>query len=991
MAQIPQSSENGIDFAKQLLYIKWSNGDYYGAKDAWVSQCPDDIEPRSLDNPFVFTYEQTLQSDWGTGQNETWYIVGAIEYWWLATDYDIGNDHAETVEFEIEDIQVPAEGTLVALTPSGGAHAYILLENEPPEVTTNYAGIDLLSDSSNVRLAGAISPWHDEARRVLSDPEIVTQDYLFDDYETYDHVFSIEGYDEPVLVERNTEDVIVDLEIPDEAPDGVPTCIGDLLMIRSTNARYNYPDSPFAVDTHLGMMLCAVGYSIDDAIELLREYPPAKNTGFDEATTRYQLNMIYEKMLSGDMHPPTKKLIEAGVDVPSCNCAIHGSSGREGDSFALPYALSNHTARRDHRALQAAKNDVRRTMSQPIDGGLIYHAPQGLGKTRFTPFGAREQPRLVITTNKGPHRDTLRHFADQAGVSYADVIPFSDSWLCSDDSPVADECMDLYKSGVMPKYITSEYGDLIPEDVECPYLAQFGESPPSVDLLLGSPGHEHVSTFRKCSIPDEEDPIPRAIIYDDVNPADHEINKNTFELDTARSGLNELIQEIPELESNSVAELRRNRQDIDAVERIALSTDSAMADEENEPDNAQDVWDVLDAAATADDAIRVDIVDIVRRRENVRGETIVQLKVIADANMHNVRMFSWQRNNKKYFSWVSHPKLKDHDVAVLSATHIPHVTETWIGHANAGPAIQKSATDDWTAVRRAQGYLLLQTRSARNSRSGAGAYHTDQVARANYMQDSRDELIKAIETAEGEKPGIIDSKRLIDTSPRDALNFGLIWSNNTLREMEIGLVAGATYFGDEWVESRAAYCGVDIDIIHEPGTKAYCENDVGQDLIYYMTHTWVEQACTRFGRNDDIDEVRVYVDTDSIPKGFPTIDISDQIVRITDSQQEVFEAVADDAITIEEITDRVSVGRRQVGNIVRQLEKLGIVDVDRLSLENGKHRINLYGNSVISLNTVKLPEITYRPAELHTNINAPRLELHQTVQTSVLNYDTPPD
>jgi hypothetical protein len=950
-----RADPRGAAFAERLLFVKWVSDDgYYGAHASWVSDCPDGVEPRSAANPHVYTWSDTVQEDWGAAAREHWYIVGARgERSWVGIDVDVDEaGHEEVVGFDTADLSFH-ERALVALSKSGGPHIYVLTSEDPPMLGTGFDGVDLLSDHGNVRQAGAVSPWHDGRRAVLSDPE--PYDHHGQLAEDPGEVASVAGV--PILRERERGEAVVDLDLPDEAPSEVPRCVSRLLMVRSSHARNRYPGSPWKADTHLGQMLVACGYPMDEAMALLRDHPPAKEGGFDEGVSRRHMERLYAKMDSGGLHPPVSKLAEAGIDVGACECAVHGDSGRgEASSLSLPRMEPKRggASEADARELSRARRDVRRTLRQPVDGGLVYHAPQGLGKTKHAAAGASEQPRLVVTSNKGEHRDTLKHFADRFGVTWDEVVPFSESWLCSSESPVADEVESLYRQGVWPKYILPEYRDLIPDRVDDPYVEQFDGGPPSAGLLMGSPGHETVPRFRMRGT-GGDDAEERAVVYDDVSPADREIDENAFSLDGARAELNELLQEVPELESDSVSELLRDAADRRRVERVAISNGAGDDDGDGggPDDGPADVWGALEAAAAEDDAIRVDLVDVVRRRENVRGDTIVKLKVVAGAEVEGVTPLSWESGGDDMHCWVTHPDLSDHDVALLSATHLPHVTERWFARARAGPAEHRTAARDWKAVRRAQGYRLLQTRAARNSRSGAGAYSDDPAGRRERMRGKREALRDAIRRAEGEDPGVIDSKRLLDG---DGMNFGRVWSNNEYRDRDVGLVAGATYFGDEWVEARAAYCGRQVEVEHEPGEPARCGDRVGRDLLSFMVRTTVEQAVTRFGRSTD-GETTVYVDTRETPADFPVADISGQIVRTTETERKVHGAVAGGAGTLEEIDDEVGVTRRHVSNVVWSLEEAGLLDVDRLALENGAHDVALSGDGPISLSKVELPEV----------------------------------
>jgi hypothetical protein len=395
------------------------------------------------------------------------------------------------------------------------------------------------------------------------------------------------------------------------------------------------------------------------------------------------------------------------------------------------------------------------------------------------------------------------------------------------------------------------------------------------------------------------------------------------------------------------------------VERLAVG-DGGDEEEDDEP--ASNVWDELDRRASKGDAIHVDIIDVVRRRPNVRGDTIIKLKVVAGAEMRTVEPMSWQEDGHQWYSWVSHPDLRDHEVAVLSATHMPHVTDRWLETACGTKPVHRSATDDWKAVRRAQGYLLIQTREGRNSRSGAGAYHNNPEQRRQAMRDRRDELMDAIEELEGERPGLIDAKKLLDED--EGINFARVWSNNEYKDMLLGLVAGATYYGDEWVKARAAYCGRNVDIVHERGEKAKCADEVGADLMHYMTSTAVEQAVTRYGR-DGGETTRVYLDTDVVPPHFPAIDISNQVVRLTETQKSILEAAREGEETLEELGRAAGVTRSMAGRAVWQLEDLGLIKVAKHALAYGKHQVGTSGRTAIGdINIVRLPEIP-RPDNEH--------------------------
>lgn len=748
-----------------------------------------------------------------------------------------------------------------------------------------------------------------------------------------------------------------EIEIPDEPPESMPLCALKLASTRSdqrARKQYRAANGPFSVDTHLGQVLIANGYSIEEATEVFADYPKNGDpSDFDINITHEHLERLYRKQLSGDLTPPRSAIENAGLDISSCDCAIHGDRGYEqGDAdTAMPLPRpAKEALRRDKATLTRARNQVRALLDAPVEESFVYHAPQGLGKTWESSRGARHEPRMIITTNKGEHRDTVKEAARREGITFHEIVPFGDSWLASSASPVQEEVNELYSKGVMPKYITAEYGDIVPDDAETPYMDQFDGDPPDEDLVIGSPGHENVLKFRSAP-GDTDELVARSIIHDDTHPASHDINQTMFRIDDARAGLNELLQEIDELESNSITELLNNRDDRMRVEKLAISTGGGEQEEEAE-DEVDDVWSALEAAASEPDAIVVDLVDIVRRRENVRGDTIVQLKVLTGAEVRGVDAFSWEDNGEEWYAWVAHPDLREHEVAILSATPVPHVASKWIDRTGAGPVSHKSVDEDWMDIRRAQGYLLVKTSNARNSRSGGGTYAKNPAERKKRMQEKREQLLDAIEAREGERPVPIDAKKLLGDG--EGVNFARTWSNNELRNEDVGFVAGATYYGDEWVKAHGAYVGRHIDVVHEPGKPAWSRDAVGQDLIDFMVRAPVEQAATRYGRSTDNLTV-VYVDTTEIPADFPAVDAADHILRLTDTHMAVHEAVMNGSRTVQEIADHVDVTARQVNNVVWELDDMGLLKRLKNRLSRGQDSIS--GNERIEINKIILPEI----------------------------------
>lgn len=586
-------------------------------------------------------------------------------------------------------------------------------------------------------------------------------------------------------------------------------------------------------------------------------------------------------------------------------------------------------AARLRRATRAVEDEFR----TPFEGAKVVEAPQGLGKTVNAAIGARTEPRLVITRNKDEHRDTLKWAADEAGVRWREVIPFAESWLMSGESPVADECRELYEAGVAPRLITERHADEIPEHAPTPYLDQF-ESEITAELLLGSPGHENVGRFA------EHPEGPRTIVYDDVDPADHAIGESRVHLGEDRAELDEACRAIGELDGDTLEAVTSSSDDLGTVGALAPSGTGDGGDGDDEP---TDVWHALEEAADETEAIRVDLPSLVLDH-GLPGDILTKLKVACGREPRGIR--SWPAGDGA-IRWVEHPDLRDNAAVVASATPAPGLPERWLEETGVGEAEREAVCDDWAAVRRAQGYTVVQTSEYRHSRHGES-----RPERATALAD-------AVGEREGERPKVVDSLGMLREHGEEGVNFARTWSNNELREERVGLVMGCTYFGDEWIEARAGYLGEPAEIAHPDGERASASTPEASRLMRHMLRAPVEQAITRFGR--DGGGCVVYVDTDEIPGGFPVVDASAEVREVTPSLAAAYSAIRDGPATAAGIADAAGVSDRQGRNLAARLVEEGLASVEEFAGDEGAHEyegegdLGLSGSSVIGLNKARLP------------------------------------
>jgi len=260
----------------------------------------DDFE--DLDN--VYTYEETQ-----THTHGNYGIVGTrVENQKLIVvdvdTHDIPEFDEDLLGFDVN--RVPFVRSRKPDGPSG-YHGYYVAQRISEEITIEPAQswVDVKAhDQGHV-----VSPFHEnEWYDSLNDAEL---------YQIYDHdeVNLTFSYDDRDLVQPTSTREFESLDVPDDPPREIPSCVHELLQHRRDLDRSRTDIDPFKLDTAVGIRLVAFGYSIEDAMSLLREYPP--EDGFDERESRYQLELLYKKQL----YPHSRaSLDEIGVQLSPCTC-----------------------------------------------------------------------------------------------------------------------------------------------------------------------------------------------------------------------------------------------------------------------------------------------------------------------------------------------------------------------------------------------------------------------------------------------------------------------------------------------------------------------------------------------------------------------------------------------------------------------------------------------------------------------------------------------
>lgn len=364
------------------------------------------------ENENVYSFEQTKEEN-----HSSWGIVGHRSNCQIVV---IDADIHKLDDFEDDDIQFSPDRTGIIKSHSEerdqhGLHFYVLVEPD----------IDIKSTKSFIDIKGnqkghVVSPWHSDYYEITNDP-------ILKSFKTITSLNDSFGYEyETVLTSKNQySGKDIDLDIPDESPSDLPSCLEKLLEARMNVPRDGSYQNPWRLDSAVGRRLVGFGYSKAESMSLLNDYPP--QDGYDETESSYQMDQLYKKQLQPDS---TESLEELGIEV-DCGCqfcdneSIIEANPVSADDWSvqrtdgeLPNVIMPSTARtgksytmikeaakliEDERVvyLSSAHSEARASYEKCIKHGLTDSAYL-VGKNR-----ARREYGVVTDTDK-PYNDSFQ-------------------------------------------------------------------------------------------------------------------------------------------------------------------------------------------------------------------------------------------------------------------------------------------------------------------------------------------------------------------------------------------------------------------------------------------------------------------------------------------------------------------------------------------------------------------------------------------------------
>ena len=206
-------------------------------------------------------------------------------------------------------------------------------------------------------------------------------------------------------------------------------------------------------------------------------------------------------------------------------------------------------------------------------------------------------------------------------------------------------------------------------------------------------------------------------------------------------------------------------------------------------------------------------------------------------------------------------------------------------------------------------------------------YYQSSFGYSNNIAVNQDtSLAYSIQQKEGEKPGVITSKKAIEEYDEEieeytdnSLNFARILSSNKFQDKQLGFVTGMRNYGDEYVFKWGSYLNKSVSVDRSGDETEY---QFGNETfnVFPLYRNLTLQDVFRFGRNKE--PTTVYVNTSGLPEWVPV----DREELDTHSRSKLavirFLRESDNQHSRKEIAEGTDFSKKQVGRVLNQLETI---------------------------------------------------------------------
>ncbi len=936
---------------------------------SWSSKCPEGIDPRSEDNPYVFTYEQTLGEareeisgrvpDW----DDTWIRVGVVDgYEWVDVDIDL-DDHDETLD-DPDAIGI-SDSSAGVMRTSGGFHIEVLVEETVESFTAKRVpGIDYQGTVKPVGLGVAGDPFHGSDGYEFKNAGEPVSDL----YEIVDGA-GVVSYQEEALFRRLRQDESrgegyeredVDCDHPVSAEQVVPRF--------SAGEQGSHPihgsstGANFRVDEGGDTWACWSGRHD-------HQLPPDKHNVTGNAYHYVAMEedilecgewMASDEPYAGKQDEIAEACRRRGIPLP-----LHLDQGEQRPGIIAPNtpitrADPEHDPTPDI-TLEQVRRETRNFVREAIDlGGDVVLSPEpaaGKSYASLKELPAQGRP-AVYATNTHRNINEACEWMDEEGFTDFDVPPSAGRTGVSQDGDDLEHLEDTH----CPTYC-GDHGEVEKDrmrdlvdacdgstrkahalaesdngkferfpcqegDGDCNYMESWDRW--DADATVQVCHYSHLNMRGIMTVGDGRGQ-PRTVVIDEFPGASFETSW------TGRDDDNRSISQLRDNVRDWLAQFQprptASGEDVwDALERQVERSDNLDGlREANTLEDLRDVyvpWEVVDQR---------DIEGAVDNGWHPATGLVAYLyakstRLGNDWRAARAGKYSLAVEPNGDIHLVRPPELSEaRQVVGLDATACEPMWQAALGKDELAVADTMSLKEKRAYYKKALNIDVVQVSDWMKSMAGVGNPGND-AFRADHARVVIDYLAHV---AQDEETGLITSKGALDAMRGEGVGmervdrtgyYGNFKGENRFGEVNVGAVFGSNHPGDRVIEKWAAYRGESAERNERPeGDQSDWElsyqNEVGDAVFDYFLEGAVKQAVVRFSRGEERGLVVVY--TDRLPDEIPRYKAG--LTAYADSRHDVLEAIESGATTLEEASERVHWSERTVRRAVDELEDAGAV------------------------------------------------------------------
>jgi predicted transcriptional regulator len=184
------------------------------------------------------------------------------------------------------------------------------------------------------------------------------------------------------------------------------------------------------------------------------------------------------------------------------------------------------------------------------------------------------------------------------------------------------------------------------------------------------------------------------------------------------------------------------------------------------------------------------------------------------------------------------------------------------------------------------------------------------------------------------EPALISTAKAISQYEQEGIlahigrreHYGNLKGSNQFQEERVGIVAGSQHYGDDYVERWGALSGEHIERVGDGKGMDLDYGEFGNKILRQMREHEVLQAVLRFGRNEQ--PTTIFVHTAALPEWVP-VGAKGMIDTWSKGKEEIIEVLESEAANewrTADVSEKVSISKRQVRTNLNQLANDGYVE-----------------------------------------------------------------